>query len=76
MKTFKITLDDSEIEVLTQLEDTAMLPPADIESAILAGIVNQIRRQGSNCERCGRPLPVDSSSSVYVCPLGWGCSDN
>lgn len=50
MKTFKITLDDSEIEVLTQLEDTAMLPPADIESAILAGIVNQIRRQDDEDE--------------------------
>ena len=50
MKTFKITLDDSEIEVLTQLEDTAMLPPADIESAILAGIVNQIRRQDNEDE--------------------------
>ncbi len=48
MKTFKITLDDSEVEVITQLEDTAMLPPADIESAILAGIVNQIRWQ--DCE--------------------------
>jgi hypothetical protein len=27
------------------------------------------------CERCGRPLPIDTPPSVYGCTAGVGCAD-
>jgi hypothetical protein len=38
------------------------------------GELHSLDESVRKCERCGKPLPADHGDSVYVCPLGWGCS--